>query len=307
MDRRLLRYYNQELQHLRSTAGDFAREFPKIASRLALDDFACGDPYVERLLEGFAFLAARVQLKLDAEFPQFTQSILETVYPNYLSPTPSMAVVGFTPELAAVDMENGYVIDRGTVLRSVIGKDELTACEYRTGHSVTIWPLKLTKGEYIARDLSSLAPPSTVLAAKAAIRIRLETPPEIPFSGLNLDALTFFIRGAEDFPMQVYEQIFAHGTNVLIQTPEKPFAWQHVLPRDAIRQVGFIDEEALLPAGARTFIGYRLLHEYFAFPNRFLFFRIEGLRHSVKRCRGNRLDLVIMLGSEDTQLGGAAR
>ena len=69
MDRRLLRYYNEELRHLRTTAGDFAREFPKIAGRLSLDEFACGDPYVERLLEGFAFLAARVQLKLDAEFP----------------------------------------------------------------------------------------------------------------------------------------------------------------------------------------------------------------------------------------------
>ncbi len=95
MDRRLLRYYNRELQHLRGTAGEFAREFPKIASRLSLDEFACGDPYVERLLEGFAFLAARVQLKLDAEFPQFTQSILETVYPHYLSPTPSAAIVEF--------------------------------------------------------------------------------------------------------------------------------------------------------------------------------------------------------------------
>ena len=304
MDRRLLRYYNQELQHLRSTAGDFAREFPKIASRLALDEFVCGDPYVERLLEGFAFLAARVQVKLDAEFPQFTQSIMETVYPNYLSPTPSMAVVAFTPEIAAVEMEDGFVIERGAVLHSVIGKHELTACEYRTGHAVTVWPLMLTQSEYIARDLSPLEPPSAVAAAKAAIRIRIETPPEIPFNGLNLDTLTFFIRGTEDFPMQIYEQIFAHGTDVLIQPPEKPFAWQHVLPRAAIRQVGFTDEEALLPAGARTFIGYRLLHEYFTFPHRFLFFRIEGLLDSVKRCEGNRLDLVILLDSEEKQLGG---
>ena len=81
MDRRLLQYYERELHHLRGTAGEFAREFPKIAGRLALDEFACADPYVERLLEGFAFLAARVQLKLDAEFPRFTQGLLETVFP----------------------------------------------------------------------------------------------------------------------------------------------------------------------------------------------------------------------------------
>ena len=84
MDERLLGYYNSELRHVREMAGEFAREFPKIAGRLALDRDAkeiCPDPYVERLLEGFAFLAARVHLKLDAEFPRFTQTLLETVYP----------------------------------------------------------------------------------------------------------------------------------------------------------------------------------------------------------------------------------
>src|SRR5690242_7842620 len=100
MDRRLLNYYNLELKHLREMGGEFAREFPKIAGRLGLEDFSCADPYVERLLEGFAFLAGRVHLKLDAEFPRFTQALLETLYPHYLAPTPSMAVVQFSPEPA---------------------------------------------------------------------------------------------------------------------------------------------------------------------------------------------------------------
>ncbi|MDI7048184.1 type VI secretion system baseplate subunit TssF, partial [Escherichia coli] len=100
MDTRLLRYYERELQHLRETGGEFAREFPKIAGRLGLESFACADPYVERLLEGFSFLAARVQMKIDAEFPRFTEHLLELVYPHYLAPTPSMAVVQFAPDLA---------------------------------------------------------------------------------------------------------------------------------------------------------------------------------------------------------------
>src|SRR5215831_4660573 len=98
MDERLVNLYNTELRHLREMAGEFAREYPKIAGRLALDRDAkelCPDPYVERLLEGFAWLASRVHLKLDAEFPRFTQALLETVYPHYLSPVPSMAVVRF--------------------------------------------------------------------------------------------------------------------------------------------------------------------------------------------------------------------
>lgn len=289
---------------MRGTAGEFAREFPKVASRLSLDEFACGDPYVERLLEGFAFLAARVQLKLGAEFPQFTQSILETVYPHYLLPTPSMAVVEFAFDVTRSGLENGFKIQRGSVLRSVIEKDERTACEYRPGHSVTLWPIKVTQAEYYTRDLSSLNPPASVVSAKAAIRIRLETPADLAFSSLNMDSLTFFIRGAEDFPMQIFEQIFAHGMNVLVQPTEKPFAWQRVLPAENISHVGFADEEALLPVGARSFRGYRLLQEYFAFPQRFLFFRVEGLRECIKRCESNVIDLVILLDREELKLEG---
>src|SRR3954468_9975082 len=114
MDERLLSLYNVELRHLREMAGEFAREYPKIAGRLALDKDAkeaCPDPYVERLLEGFAFLAARIHLKLDAEFPRFTQSLLETVYPHYLAPIPSMAVVRFDPEEADGGLAPGVTIE----------------------------------------------------------------------------------------------------------------------------------------------------------------------------------------------------
>lgn len=304
MDRRLLRYYNEELRHLRSTAGEFAKEFPKVAGRLALDEFACADPYVERLLEGFAFLAARVQLKLDAEFPQFTQSILETVYPHYLSPIPSMAVANFAFDLMGSGLEKGFEIPRETVLRSVIGSDNITACEYRTGHGVTLWPMKIAKAEYVARDLTSLNPPQLAVPAKAGIRIRLETKDDLAFSGFDLDELTFFIRGAEDFPAKIYEQIIGHGKNVVVQPRKKPFGWQHVLSAASIEPVGFADEEALLPVVARTFRGYRLLQEYFAFPQRFLFFRISDLRRCFKDCNSSVVDLVILLDQEEQILEG---
>src|SRR5207237_5952455 len=121
MDERLLNLYNVELRHLREMAGEFAREYPKIAGRLTLDrdaKEACPDPYVERLLEGFAWLAARVHLKLDAEFPRFTQALLETVYPHYLSPVPSMAVVRFEIDPQQPALLAGVVVPRGTALKS---------------------------------------------------------------------------------------------------------------------------------------------------------------------------------------------
>jgi type VI secretion system protein ImpG len=304
VDKRLLEYYNKELQHLRGSAGEFAREFPKIASRLSLDEFACADPYVERLLEGFAFLAARVHLKLDAEFPQFTQSILETVYPYYLSPTPSIAIVEFGFDRAQSGLENGFEIPRDTLLRSVIGGDSRTACEYRTRHPVTLWPLEIIHAQYYAQDIGRLRPPESMPVAKAGLQIRLKSPPNLPFYEFNMDELTFFIRGSEELPMQIYEQIFGHSRNVLVQSAEKNSTWQSVLPVENICPVGFEDAEALLPVVARSFQGYRLLHEYFAFPERFLFFRVTGLKECIRQCDGENLDIILLFDDKVQNLEG---
>jgi len=145
MDTRLLDYYNRELQFVRELGGEFAKAFPKIAGRLGLEGFECADPYVERLLEGFAFLAARVQLKIDAEFPTFTEHLLEMVYPDYLAPIPSMAIVALKPSLTEGALKAGPTVQRGSVLRSLLGKNEQTACEYRTAHEVSLWPLELVE------------------------------------------------------------------------------------------------------------------------------------------------------------------
>jgi len=148
MDPRLLQYYGRELQYIRELGGEFACEYPKIAGRLGLETFECADPYVERLLEGFAFLAARVHLKLDAEFPRFTQHMLEMIYPHYLAPTPSFLNVELQPNLGESSLAQGYRVARGTDLRSVLGRGDQTACEYRTAHDVTLWPLEITHAEY---------------------------------------------------------------------------------------------------------------------------------------------------------------
>ena len=112
MDPLLLSLYNRELQYIRELGAEFAKDFPKIAGRLGVEDLECADPYVERLLEGFAFLSARIHLKLEAEFPRFTQQLLETVYPHYMAPIPSMAVVKFQPDLTEGSLAGGYTIPR---------------------------------------------------------------------------------------------------------------------------------------------------------------------------------------------------
>ena len=301
MDERLLAYYNSELRHVREMAGEFAREFPKIAGRLALDRDAkeiCPDPYVERLLEGFAFLAARVHLKLDAEFPRFTQTLLETVYPHYLAPVPAMGVARFEPDPHEAGPEDGFLLERGTALRS---KEDEIPCQFRTAHELRVWPLSITNSRYYTRDIVELELPGS-LDAKAALSISLQTSAGKKINELKLDRLPIFIRGGDQIPISIYEQVFARGTHVILQPPKGYGRFREILPASTIRRVGFQEEEALLPKGPRSFEGYRLLKEYFACPQRFLFFELSGLATAVRQCDADKLNIIIALSSAEPKL-----
>src|SRR3569832_2002267 len=303
MDPRLLQYYNREQQYVRELGGEFAKEYPKIAGRLGLETFECSDPYVERLLEGFAFLAARVHLKIDAEFPRFTQHLLEIVYPHYLAPTPSMTAVQMRPNLTEGSLSAGYKVPRGTALRSVLGRGDQTACEYRTGLDVTLWPVELEHAEYTgySGDLTDRNLPAR---PRGSLRLKLKATAGLKFSELARGGRTMFLRGADDLPTRIYEQMIAHTIAVVARTPGRPAPWQHVVTDTPASPVGLEDDEALLPYGPRSFQGYRLLHEYFAFPSRFLFIKLNGLGPAVRRCTGNELEIVVVTDLHARALDG---
>src|SRR5262245_8958398 len=305
MDPRILRYYNRELQHVREMGAEFAREYPKIAGRLGLDGVECADPYVERLLEGFAYLAARVQLKVDAEFPAFTQHLLQIVYPHYLAPTPSMAVVQFQPDLNEAGLAQGYVINRGTMLRSTAGQDDRTPCEYRTAHDTHLWPLEIKEAKYFgsAAALASIGV-SVPESVKAGVRLTFRTTAGVPLSGLHTDKLTLYLSGADELPGALYEAIFASGTGFVVRQAGMR-AEQFLRGRECIERCGFTDDEALLPCGRRSFQGYRLLQEYFAFPERLLFVRLSQLRSALNRLGGSEFEVVILLNRGAPSLEGA--
>ncbi len=300
MDRRLLRYYDLELQHLRGMGAEFAREFPKIAGRLGLEGFTCADPFVERLLEGVAFLTARVHLKLDAEFPRFTQSLLETVYPHYLAQTPSMTMLQFHPQPDEPGLAEGHKIPRHTPVRSLIGKGDQTACTYRTGHDITLWPLKVVEAKYYIRELASLEIPQAALAgAKSGIRIRLQSTANLKINQVMLDSLQFYINAAGDQQMRLYELIIGHTTSAVVQPIQKPPKWREVVGPAPVTTVGFEDNQALLPYGPRSFQGFRLLQEYFAFPQRFYNFEVSGLKPAFKRANDTQVDLILLFNHVD--------
>ncbi len=303
MDPRLLEYYDRELQYIREMGGEFAREFPKIAGRLGLDAFECADPYVERLLEGFAFLAARVQLKVDAEFPRFTQHLLEMVYPHYLSPLPSMVIVQILPNLNEGSLAEGFSIPRGAQLRSGIVEGEQTACEYRTAHQVTLWPLEIIEAEYLgsASAVAGLGVPKRA-GIKAALRLRLRCTAGLEIGKLPMDRLPLFLRGGET-AVHLYEQLLANLIEVVVQPVSRPFAWSvPPLPASAIRRMGFDDDQALLPFTTRSFQGYRLLQEYFAFPERFLFVELTDLESATSRCKEDAVDFIFLFDRSNQEL-----
>jgi type VI secretion system protein ImpG len=305
LDTRLLDYYNRELRYLRELGGEFAREFPKVSQRLGLDSFECADPYVERLLEGFAFLAARVQLKIDADFPRFTEHLLEMLCPNYLSPTPSMAVVQLRPDPTQGALHEGFTVARGTALTSNMRRGEMTACEYRTAQDVTLWPIELAKvvhtgydGELGEGRFGSGRP------TKGSLRIRLRTNNGMPFSALSLDRLPLFVRGGDAVSMRVFEMLACSSLGLIVRDPGAASSPRTVIHAD-VRAMGLEDAEALLPCGPRTFQGHRLLHEYFAFPDRYLFVELRDLGPAVRQCKGQELEIIVALDRHEPELESA--
>jgi type VI secretion system protein ImpG len=304
MDPRLLRHYNRELQHVREMGAEFAREFPKIAGRLGMDGIECADPYVERLLEGFAFLTARVQLKLEAQYPVFTQHLLEMIYPNFLAPLPSMAVVQMQPDPKGANLAAGHRVPRHSALRGQIGAEERTACEYRTAHEVTLWPLSLVEAKYFESP-AALAAADIALPAgatvRAGLRLRFECQAGVPVQDLTLDTLPLFLAGGEA-ANRLYEQLLGNAVAWQVRGSGVTSPWHGP---DSLRECGFDDAQAMLPYDGRSFGGYRLLQEYFACPERFLFVQFNGLRRSLQRVSGQVFEIVVLLDRSVASLQSA--
>jgi type VI secretion system protein ImpG len=303
MDPRLLDYYNRELAYVREQGGEFAEQFPKVAGRLGMRGIEVADPYVERLLEGFAFMSARIQLKMDAEFPRFSQRILDLVYPGYLAPTPAMAVARFEPSKSEGGSPDGYVLPRHSRLRGRLSAHEQTACEFRTAHDLTLWPLRLAEARLTA------APPDLPVnkfrwgePVRGALRLVFETTGQIEVSALKLDCLPLFITGTSDTASKLQELIHTQCLGLLVHAGRLPIRELIPFQADALAPEGFATEQAMLPLDSRAFDGYRLLHEYFAFPERYRFFSINGLQRALPLIAGTRFEVVVLLKAGNVAL-----
>ena len=306
MDTRLLRHYENELAYLREMGAEFAEAYPKVASRLGMDGVEVIDPYVERLLEGVAFLTARVQLELELQYPNLTSHLFEVVYPHYLAPTPSMMVVSFEPDESAAGASSGFQIARETPLRSRLRDDDRTTCEFRTAQDVTLWPIQIAEAEYLGSRgelIAAGAPRET--EARAAIRLRLRRMGGLEIADLSLDDLTLFLGGKEGKNWDLHELLCAQACGLMGRSADRRDDWIAALPRSAVVPRGFDRAEALLPLPQRSFDGYRLLQEYFAMPERFHFVELKGINLALSRAKGAEVDIYILLreGMDDIAPG----
>jgi type VI secretion system protein ImpG len=308
----LLGYYERELVFMRRMGAEFARKYPKIAGRLLLDEDKVEDPHVERMIEAFAYLTARIGLKLDDELPEVTESFLNVLYPHYLAPIPSMSIVQFSYGSPNDKLTAGQRLERGARLNSrpVDG----TPCKFRTTYDVDLLPM-----EILSAALESPAPKDgRGRLADSSIRISFRC-----FGNSNLhelkvgasaevpEKLRFYIDGEPQLVFPLYEIILNNATAVEFRAKETPFGnksmktmtnFQGKLPdpvilpaRDVIRPVGFDPDEAMLPYTKKSFAGYRLLSEYFAFPYKFLFFDLFGIDKAILKKFGSHFDILIHL------------
>ncbi len=291
-----MKHYESELIFLRDMGAEFAAAYPKIASRLGMEGVEVLDPYVERLLEGVAFLSARVQLELELQYPSFTSNLLEIVYPHYLAPTPSMMIAAFEPDTSNSAVKSGYVLPRHTSLRSRLMEGESTPCEFRTAAEMTMWPIRISEAEYIdGRGELVAAGVAGQAEARAAIRLRLSRADGGPIAEMPMDDLTLFLDSSAGNSWALLELLSTQVSALCGRSTDRRADWAEPLARGAVVNRGFDQDEALLPTPRRSFDGYRLLQEYFAMPERFLFVELQGLQPALARATGPDVDIYILL------------
>lgn len=295
----LLSYYNRELSFLRRLGGEFAETHPKIAGRLQLTADSAEDPHVERLIEAFAYLSARIRCKLDDDFPEITAAFLNVLYPHYLAPIPSMAIARFVLDRTQGELTTGYAVPGDAVLET--DPIEGQPCRFRTAYPVTLWPIELASAELASRPFQS---PETVFASKAESVLRLAfrcTVPQMGFGDLAIPWLRFFLKGQTQHVYAIHEMLLNNALGVAIAGRDGKLLAARA-GGEWIRPVGFEREEGLLPYTNRSMLGYRLLTEFFTFPQKFLFFDLACFEPPERARAGDSLDVFIYFDRSSTDL-----
>ena len=329
MNREFLDLFNQELGLLKEQAKEFAQDYPGIAARLGGLIEERPDNMILGLLEGSAYLAARVQLKLKAEFPEFSNNLLEQLVPHYLAPTPSVMMARIMPPYGDPALRDGWPIERGAYLDATYReRDRQVACRYRLTAGVKLWPLDIVGAEYFSTPAPLQALGLDVGPdVQAGLRLRMTCRsaaaledeiadadalqrPETLVAGCRIDELPIHLLADEADAVLLYEQIVGGCSGVFVRSLDmfgNPVLPVPCLADRSIVQIGFEDDEALLPNDDRIFRGFDLLREYFMFPRKFLGFRLIGLERILRKLAVKSFDLIFAFRVVNPRLSAVVR
>jgi type VI secretion system protein ImpG len=266
----LLWYYERELGYLRRLGAEFAQRYPKVAGRLQLEPTKCEDPHVERLLEGFAFLAARIHLKLEDDVAGVAESMLSIVAPQLARPVPSLTIAEFVADPERATMADGVAVPRGTVLRTrAVGGQR---CTFRTAGALHLWPITVADARWVTPD--ALRPAVRAGDAVGALRLELHAFPGVALSSLALDTLALQLHGDGAVASTLHEVLCRDTLAVLVRPLDPAARDGGAAPRTeldarALQPAGFGEDERILEGGAPTLAQYGLLQEYLALPAAF--------------------------------------
>lgn len=288
----LLPYYERELAFLRRYSRDFAERYPKIAARLASAGEQGDDPHVERMIEAFALLTARINKKLDDDRPEFTEALLEVLYPHYLRPFPSCSIAQFNLPREGMPAQP-TLVPRGTPLvsREIRG----VPCRFRTAYDVTLAPLRLARARHT--PLAEVAHSAVTLPGETSALLSFTFETMVPdgwLGALNLSTVRAYLHGEQSFIAALTDCLFMKAIGAYVETPEGR-QWR-ALSAMPIEPAGLAHEDALIDYPAKSHPAYRVLTEYFAFPEKFDFidFDLGSIMKTAGRCR--RVTLHIALG-----------
>jgi type VI secretion system protein ImpG len=288
----LLLYYERELAFLRRMGAQFAERYPKVASRLQLEPSKCEDPHVERLLEGFALLAARVHHRIDDDIPELSEAFLEVLYPQHVRPVPALSIAELQLDPQQGAIPGGFAVARGSELRTPPVQG--VPCRFRTAYDTTLWPINIATVRWTATD--GIAGPRSGDAV-GAVRMNLTAFEGLRLEECGLDRVRLHVTGDAVVSDTLYELLLNSCLRVVVRDPDQPSRPAVELPRDAIRAVGFDEDEGLLPYPGRTFVGHRLLQELFVFPQKFTFVDVSGLGDAMRALgAGARADVSFLIG-----------
>ena len=268
----LLYYYEKELTYLRKSSESFSKQYPKVAGRLRISGDSVEDPHISRLIESVAFLNAKVQKKLDDDFPELTEGILNVIYPHYIRPLPSFNIARFNPNN---ELDSYFHIPVATSLETPSSKE--LSCRFQTCYPVDLWPITVTEAKIYPRPF--ITPGSgSARGSQSVLHLQLQANwNQESISELEIDQLKFYLHGQPQLTYPLYQFFLQHCTHLFVarhSQDENPIACSPT----KIQPVGFEQDEGLYPYPEQSFTGYRLLTEFFAAPEKFLFFSIEELK-----------------------------